>query len=71
MWFGQFFHAFLEVFFFVMWLPITIKQGEQMYPKHKLEVANKSSGIVNWMGWLGQAFGPIQFNSFYWPSKKL
>ena len=43
----------------VTWLPVIIKEGEKMYPKNKIEVADKASGIVNWMFGLGQALGPI------------
>ena len=59
MWFGQFFNVWFEAFFLVVCLPVLIKQGQQMYPKHKLVVADMSSGLLTWMCWLGQAFGPI------------
>ena len=42
-----------------------IEKGEEMYPKNKLEVADKLSGIINWMFGLGQALGPIQHSSKY------
>ena len=57
--FGQFLNSGLEVYFMITCLPVMIKEGEKMYPNNKLEVADKASGMVNWMFDLGQAFGPI------------
>ena len=57
--FGQFLNSGLEVYFMTTCLPVMIKEGEKMYNNNKLEVADKASGMVNWMFDLGQAFGLI------------
>ena len=56
---GQFFNGMFANFFLITTLPVLIQDAVEGFPKNKIEVTDKSSGVVSSMFSLGQAIGPI------------
>ena len=56
---GQFFNGAFANFFLITTLPVMINDAVEGFPHNKIEVTDKSSGVVSSMFCLGQGLGPI------------